>query len=138
MTWFVKGATGLILLAFIAACTSDISMPGPREGEGVFLDNCAACHGVRGEGGELIGGQTAPDLTLIAARSDGELPVAEVLSKIDGYGQGHSTDQVMPEFGALFAGETVPVDVDGTLTPTPRPLAALLAYLESVQRPLEG
>jgi hypothetical protein len=40
---------------------------------------------------------------------------------------------MMPEFGALLEGETVPVEVDGTLTPTPRPLAALLAYLESIQ-----
>jgi hypothetical protein len=40
----------------------------------------------------------------------------------------------MPEFGALLEGDTVPVDVgDGVLTPTPRPLAALLAYLESIQ-----
>jgi hypothetical protein len=29
--------------------------------------------------------------------------------------------------------DTVPVEVDGILTPTPRSLAALLAYLESIQ-----
>lgn len=52
----------------------------------------------------------------------------------------HATDRTglpgkeMPEFGALLEGDTVPVDVgDGVLTPTPRPLAALLAYLESIQ-----
>jgi hypothetical protein len=28
----------------------------------------------------------------------------------------------------------VPIEVDGVLTPTPRVLAGLLAYLESIQR----
>jgi hypothetical protein len=41
----------------------------------------------------------------------------------------------MPEFGLLLEGDTVPVDVgDGVFTPTPRPLAALLVYLESIQQ----
>ena len=39
------------------------------------------------------------------------------------------------EFGLLLRGETVPVDVgDGQFTPVPRPLAALMVYLESIQR----
>jgi hypothetical protein len=41
----------------------------------------------------------------------------------------------MPQFGALLQGDLVPVEVDGVLTPTPRPLAALLSYLESIQVP---
>ena len=94
---------------------------------------CTACHGYRGEGGVLVGGQSAPDLTRIAARNGGALPRAKVLSQIDGYGRGKVSAEVMPEFGALLQGELVPVEVDGVLTPTPRPLAALLAYLESIQ-----
>ena len=39
----------------------------------------------------------------------------------------------MPEFGAQMSDDIVPVDIDGVLTPTPRELAALLAYLESIQ-----
>jgi hypothetical protein len=39
----------------------------------------------------------------------------------------------IPEFGLSLTGETVPVEVDGVLTPVPRKLAALLTYLESVQ-----
>ncbi len=61
-----------------------------------------------------------------------------MLSQIDGYGHGGVTPEIMPEFGALLEGELVPVDVEGTLTPTPRPLAALLAYLESIQVTEEG
>ena len=58
-----------------------------------------------------------------------------MLSKIDGYGRGSVSADVMPEFGALLEGDLVPVDIDGTLTPTPRNLAGLLFYLESIQVP---
>ena len=44
----------------------------------------------------------------------------------------------MPEFGADLSGDLVPLDIDGVLTPTPRALAALLAYLESIQADLRG
>ena len=114
------------------AC-SDAEMPPAAEGETLYLENCAACHGVRGQGGELVGGQNAPDLTRIAARRGGDFPRAEILSRIDGYGRGHDTSQIMPEFGALLSGPPIPLDVDGVMTPTPRSLVALLTSLESAQ-----
>ncbi|WP_425043947.1 c-type cytochrome [Primorskyibacter sp. S87] len=122
-------------LVAMAGCAADPEMPTPSEGEQIYAENCTACHGYRGEGAALIGGQTAPDLTRISARNGGEFPRAQVLSQIDGYGRGKVSDTVMPEFGTLLEGETVPVEVDGTMTPTPRPLAALLSYLESIQQP---
>ena len=118
--------------AIVAACVQD-AMPEPSEGARLFADNCTACHGYRGEGGDLIGGQDAPDLTRIAELNDGTFPRARVLSQIDGYGRGKVPAEIMPEFGELLKGELVPVEVDGVLTPTPRPLAALLTYLESIQ-----
>jgi len=33
-----------------------------------------------------------------------------------------------------MAHDTVPVEINGVLTPTPRELAGLLVYLESIQR----
>ena len=39
----------------------------------------------------------------------------------------------MLEFGALLGGDTVPVEINGVLSPVPRPLVALLVYLEEVQ-----
>ncbi|MFK7867618.1 MAG: cytochrome c, partial [Roseobacter sp.] len=77
---------------------------------------------------------TPPDLTQITARNDGVFPVAAVLSEIDGYAKDSHPERTMPEFGASLTGDTVPVDVEGTLTPTPRPLAAILVYLESIQQ----
>lgn len=118
----------------LAACTAD-EMPGPREGAAIYAENCTACHGYLGEGGKLTGGRNAPDLTRISARSGGTFPRAAVLSQIDGYHRGKIPTEVMPEFGALLEGDLVPVDVGGVMTPTPRPLAALMTYLESIQVP---
>ncbi len=124
--------TGALLLG---ACTTD-QMPGPSEGARLFAANCAACHGAdaRGAGPEAPGlGKAPPDLTGIAARHGGGFPRARVLSVIDGYRQGTHPGRIMPEFGAEMGGDLVPVEVDGVMTPTPRALAALLAYLESIQ-----
>ena len=123
-----------LLLLILAACAIDQNMPEPREGAAIFANNCAACHGYRATGNEpLVGGQIAPDLTRISARNSGEFPRSRVLSQIDGYGRGKVSTDIMPQFGTLLEGDLVPVEVDGVLTPTPRPLAALLSFLESIQ-----
>ena len=51
----------------------------------------------------------------------------------DDFGGSH-LKRVMPNFGEGMALDLVPVDLDGQLTPTPRVLAGLLVYLESIQR----
>ncbi len=118
----------------LAGCQAQTAMPTAKEGEQIFVENCAACHNYDAAGGELTSLAIAPDLTGLSVDNGGSFPRARVLSKIDGYGQkGHSNPGAMPEFGAILAGEQVPVDIDGTLTPTPRSLAALLAFLESIQ-----
>ncbi len=126
----------LFALAALAACVNDSDMPEPPEGAALFARNCAACHGADAMGGDtLVSGKRPPDLTRLAARAGGDFPLTHVLSQIDGYGRGSLPAEAMPEFGALLDGPTVPVEVDGQLTPTPRPLAALAVYLESIQRP---
>lgn len=120
----------------LAACAVE-DMPEPDEGRALFVENCAMCHGASGRGdGEIAAGlrPRPADLTTIAARNGGAFPRAQVLSKIDGYARS-DPQQDMPEFGLLLRGDTLPVDVgDGQLTPVPRPLAALMTYLESIQR----
>lgn len=123
--------TGLLL----AGCVAQ-TMPEPPEGARLFAQNCAACHGAdaRGAGPESLGiGKVPPDLTRITLRNGGTFPRAEMLSVIDGYVEGTHPQRVMPEFGASLSGALVPVDIDGTPTPTPRTLAALLAWLEDIQ-----
>jgi len=125
----------LPMAALAVACTQ-VSMPEPPEGMRLFEQNCVQCHGATGmgDGPWAAGMSPAPsDLTRLSA--DGIFPRARVLSVIDGYDRTGLPGHDMPEFGLLLEGDTVPIDVgDGVLTPTPRPLAALLAYLESIQQ----
>lgn len=126
--------TTAAVLAGLTACT-ETSMPEADEGRALFVGNCAQCHGDSGKGNGpwAKGMRPAPsDLTRLSA--GGRFEAARVLSIIDGYDRTGLPGQDMPEFGLLLQGDTVPLDVgDGIMTPTPRPLAALLAYLESIQ-----
>ena len=99
------------------------------------MKNCAQCHGSSGTGdGPWADAYDPPPANLTQLSQNGVFPRARVLSIIDGYDRSGLPGKKMPEFGALLEGETVPVDVgDGMLTPTPRPLAALMVYLESIQ-----
>ncbi|MFD0858751.1 c-type cytochrome [Roseovarius aquimarinus] len=130
--WIVAAMTGA---GALAACMDTASMPEAGEGRALYVENCAQCHGPtgRGDGPWAKGMNPAPsDLTQLS--ENGAFPRAQVLSTIDGYHRAQLPGQQMPEFGALLQGDTVPVDTgDGVMTPTPRPLAALLSYLESIQ-----
>ena len=117
------------------AATAQDSMPEPEEGREIFEKNCALCHGSSGMGnGPWAGSYNPPPADLTALREDGVFSRTRVLSVIDGYDPTGLPGHEMPEFGLLLQGDTVPVDVgDGVMTPTPRPLAALLFYIESIQ-----
>ncbi len=123
-----------IVAGLVMACTEVVeSMPTPEEGQAIFNRNCAVCHGANADIAARETSIKAPDLRRITARHGGDFPRAKVMSQIDGYGRGKVGADVMPEFGTLLEGELIPVEVEGTLTPTPRPLAALMTYLESIQ-----
>lgn len=125
----------ILMVLGLMACVQAVSMPEPAEGAAIFSKNCVQCHGVDAKGdGPWAKGLTPAPADLTRLSGNGAFPRARVLSVIDGYDRTGLPGQEMPEFGALLRGQTVPVDVgDGVLTPTPRPLAALLAYLESIQ-----
>ncbi|MFK7940138.1 MAG: cytochrome c [Roseovarius sp.] len=122
-------------VCLLAVACTQVSMPEPDEGARLFANNCAQCHGASGKGdGPWASGMSPAPSDLTQLSSDGVFPRARVLSIIDGYDRTGLPGQAMPKFGDLLEGGTIPVDVgDGVLTPTPRPLAALLAYLESIQ-----
>lgn len=138
MKKFLPAIASLSLVAACATIWTPDWMPEAYEGKPLFAENCAVCHGVNGRGGGPLT-QTLPvappDLTLIAARAGGEFPMATVLSQIDGYTRMQDRDQVMPEYGDLLEGDTVPVDLGNEeFSPVPRPLAAIVAYLQDIQR----
>ena len=132
MTSFGAG----LALSLLVAC-APASMPEPEEGSAFFAANCTDCHGRdgRGEGPLATGLSPGPtDLTLLARRNGGTFPTARALSYIWGDPEQGHLARVMPQFGGAMADDLVPLEVDGVLTPTPRALAGLLAYLESIQR----
>lgn len=128
---------GVLALGAAAACTPQ-EMPDVDEGRAAFEANCAMCHGPAGRGDGPLAGDLSvrpKDLSLLTRGNGGAFPVNDVLSYIDGYTRQGREDVEMPEFGLLLEGPSVPIETgDGIFTPTPRPLAALLAYLESIQR----
>ena len=112
------------------------AMPTSEDGAQFFAANCASCHGDSGKGDgprakEL--GAAPPDLTKLSAQNVGVFPTAHALSYIYGDTEQSHLARVMPQFGGAMADDLVPLEVDGVLTPTPRALAGLFAYLESIQ-----
>lgn len=136
-----KGRNAVICATFfLAACSEPQSnnqaMPTTEDGARFFAANCAACHGNAGKGDGPQAGSlavTPPDLTRLSAQNGGEFPTARALSYIYGDTQQSHLARVMPQFGGAMADDLVPLEVDGVLTPTPRALAGLFAYLESIQ-----
>lgn len=122
----------LIAILTLAACARE-EVPIDA-GRALFVENCAACHGMgaRGDGPLADGMRPRPaDLTQIAARNGGIWDMAAVMSRIDGYRQEGGS---MPEFGAVLEGPTVMVDTgDGIETPAPQPLFELADFLRRIQ-----
>ncbi len=132
----LKTSCGAALgFAVLVAC-APVSMPEPQEGAAFFAANCTSCHGTGGQGNGPVSGDLNPkptNLTTLAQRNGGTFPTARALSYIWGDPEQGHLARVMPQFGGPMADDLVPLEVDGVLTPTPRALAGLLAYLESIQ-----
>lgn len=127
----MRSAAGLAVVAGLVAACQPQEMPDQIDGARVYEANCAMCHGADGAGAAGVSPRPA-DLTVLARGNRGVFPTNRVLSQIDGYMR--SGEDGMPEFGLLLEGDLVPVETDdGALTPTPRPLAALLEYLRTIQ-----
>ncbi|WP_243267913.1 cytochrome c [Sulfitobacter sp. DSM 110093] len=112
-------------------------MPETHNRAKFFAANCASCHGMSGLGDGLSSVRLDPrptDLTLLASENEGSSPRARALSYIYGDPQHGHFGRVMPQFGGAMASDTVPIEVNGVMNPTPKILAGLLAYLESIQR----
>ncbi|PWE30482.1 cytochrome C [Maritimibacter sp. 55A14] len=108
------------------------------EGRLLFTAHCVACHGpqARGTGpmAEILAIPT-PDLTGLKARNGGEFPVWRVVSRIDGRDPLLAHGGEMPIFGGFFErDEEVSLKTaGGQPVMTSRPIADIVAFLESVQ-----
>lgn len=130
-----------VVFAGLPACTDQMQqndrMPDRTDGEAFYIANCASCHGANGQGGgpDAAGLAKSPtDLTMLARKNGGTFPQARALSYIYGDPGNSHLARVMPQFGGAMAEDLVPLEVEGVLTPTPRELAGLLFYLESIQK----
>lgn len=137
MSISIRNTLGLGLIAAgLLACTEEPSMPDRADGAAFFASNCTSCHGVQGRGDGPLAAEltTVPsNLTTLRRRNGGTFPDARALSYIYGDPDQAHLARVMPQFGGAMAEDLVPVEFDGIMTPTPRVLAGLLAYLESIQ-----
>lgn len=127
--WLVPSLMGLLSCA-------EKPMPDALDGAVFFAENCVACHGSagQGDGHDAADLSVAPtDLTNLSRGNGGVFPAARALSYIYGDPQQGHLARVMPQFGGAMAEDLVPVRIDGVFTPTPRALAGLLFYLESIQ-----
>ena len=130
----------LILPLALSACAGfgpqSSDMPTRDEGAVFYAQNCVACHGITGAGdGPEAQRQVLrlPDLRTLTQRNGGEFPQARAMSYIWGDPGNDHLQRVMPSFGGAMADDLVPVEIDGIFTPTPRELAGLYFYLESIQ-----
>ena len=129
---------GLVLavLVGLAGCVAVEAPEKASDPSNDFAAYCSACHGSGGAGdGEMAGdlAKKPADLTRLAQRNNGDFPTTKVMAQIWGYA-GMKGKGVMPNFGPLLEGDTVPYDGgDGIETPTPVRLVALAEYLKTLQ-----
>lgn len=127
---------GLLLLGCATAPEPDISRD---DGQALFAENCAICHGFDARGGGPLATELdtrSADLTQIAARRGGVWPMLEVMSIIDGYTRRTDPRKDMPIITGVTGGPMVDFDSgNGDMTPTPARLIALAEYLEGLQSP---
>lgn len=130
------GFVATLAMAAVVACSGP-SMPDRSDGLAFFADNCTSCHEPSGRGDGIMSKDLAAaptDLTTLSRSNGGTFPATRALAYIWGDPKQSHLARVMPQFGGAMADDLVPVQLDGVYTPTPRALAGLLAYLESIQQ----
>jgi mono/diheme cytochrome c family protein len=137
MKWTVLALAALGPAAAMAQSAASPDPAGPEAGQVAFMEACAGCHGgdAKGDGptAQLLTIEV-PDLTLIAARSDGGYDLARVIRLIDGREGIAAHGGPMPLFGGLLTGPSAVVDgPDGSPVATTEPILAIARWLETVQ-----
>ena len=133
-SWILAvAAVGALAITGCVGQTSNTGVSGKR----LYSENCASCHGPKGQGdGPFAKDLIMPpsDLSALSENNGGEFPRNYVISTMDGYARGEHFSGAMPEFGVKLAGKDVILETgEGVVTPTPAPLVALANYLESLQ-----
>jgi mono/diheme cytochrome c family protein len=114
----------------IAATPTEAAQP---DGATLFMNHCAACHGIDGEGGGPVAAviqATVPNLRSLTMRNGGAFPADTVTAYIDGReSKAAHGDRQMPVWGDVFRGPE-----QGTARRTVRRrIAALVEFIRELQ-----
>lgn len=130
-------ATALVLCA--SPLLAQDNLASEQSGADLYQYHCATCHGADGRGN----GPMAPalviqptDLTTLAARNAGVLPVIRIVMRIDGRDPLVSHGSPMPVYGAFFDdGDAMVKTETGQPLATSLSVADLLAHIRAIQDP---
>jgi len=126
-------------LAVVATClVAQPSVGDVAQGEALYLENCATCHGLDLDGSGPMSGVMVikpADLTMLTKANAGDFPVARIVKRIDGRDPLVSHGSPMPVYGDFFEGDdTALKTASGQPILTSRAVADLVAYLEGMQK----
>jgi len=127
---------GLLLLA-LTSTTADATSSEIRRGHSLYLQYCASCHGLTGEGdGPMARALTTPPANLrrLSERLGNPLPEDRVARYIDGREEvkAHGPRD-MPVWGRRFHDEP-----GGDEHQAQKRIAELVAFLQSIQTPIRN
>lgn len=123
--------------ALLSACSDGPAEDADRvrEGQRVYVKECAACHGARAEGAgpaSLHLDVVPPDLAGLKQRNDGYFPREFVSRFVMGQLEKDDPSSPMPDFSAIGLRHVYPNGgADGEVLETD--FANLLDYLEAIQ-----
>ena len=111
---------------------------GPVDfGKREFDSNCASCHGAGGKGNGPLADlltKSPPDLTRLAARNNGILPMARLYEVIDGTGVVAHGPRDMPVWGLDYRMQAAEHYMEAPYDPEAYTRARILALLEYINR----
>ena len=126
-----------MLLVFVTAAMVPLGCRSeqPVQGEFLYRQHCASCHGISGKGDGAVAEFLTPrpsDLTLFSRENRGDYPASDVMQAVDGTKtvRAHG-DSAMPVWGRVF--EEALQDVPHTRRTTLLHLGALVDYIGTLQ-----
>lgn len=104
----------------------------------LYFTFCSTCHGGEGRGdgpsGQLLD-PPPPDLTGLAARNDGTLPVARLIARIEGTEPLRAHGDPMPIYSSIFDGAPrATIDTDEGPVETSLIVLDLISWIETRQQ----
>lgn len=126
-----------LILACLAATPSLAEPADTANGEALFVEFCAPCHGTMAKGdGPMHKVLTVPppDLTALAAGNGGVFPVFRIVRQIDGRDPNLSHGGEMPLFGEIFDFPDAAIAAEtGQPIVTAQSIVDIVGWLETIQ-----